>query len=265
MEVAMPTFYDPGADAEQASEALRGLAQGNRAFDRPQDMYGVLGELLSGVRSLRQVLNQLATAHASNRSHVFDDHGDHTAESKDARAAADEVRQAATLINQAEDHLNLAMSAAGRIAWRAETATESAEVSRWIGVVFLQGEDADDVLDMIDRDGAAPAIGYLKNWDYGDETTDAALENGDVYDIPPTGPLEREIRDGDYQMTYSHSFAHVALYRLHSISSEDTLVDGSATHAGPDSPLGQSRPEPSSRWFEHPGVAAVSQARGIAL
>lgn len=261
----MPTFYDPGAGAEEASEAPRGLAHASRAFDRPQGMYSVLGDLLSGVRSLRQVLDQLAAVHASSRSHAFDDRGDHTAGSTDALATADELRQAATLIDRAEDHLNVAMSAAGRIAWRAETATEPAEVSRWIGVVFLQGEEADDVLNMIDRDGAVPAIGYLKNWDYGTETTGAAMENGDVYDIPPTGALEREIRDGDYQMTYSHSFAHVALYRLHSISSEDALVDELPTPSGPNSPLNQSHPASASRWFEHPGVAAVRQARGIEL
>ena len=55
----MPTFYDPGADAGEASEALRGLAHASRNFENPQDLYGVLGDLLSGVRSLRQVLDQL--------------------------------------------------------------------------------------------------------------------------------------------------------------------------------------------------------------
>ena len=73
----MPTFYDPGADAGEASEALRGLAHASRNFENPQELYGVLGDLLSGVRSLRQVLDQLATAHISNRARAFDDHGDH--------------------------------------------------------------------------------------------------------------------------------------------------------------------------------------------
>ena len=112
----MPTFYDPGADAGEASEALRGLAHASRRFARPHEMYGVVGDLLGGVRSLRQVLDQLATAHASNRPLAFDDSGDHLAGSKDALAAADELHQAATFIDQAEERLNVAMSAAGRIA-----------------------------------------------------------------------------------------------------------------------------------------------------
>src|SRR3546814_5493367 len=89
----MPTFYDPGADATEASEALRGLAQATRTVENPQDLYGVLGDLLSGVRSLKQVLDQIAAAHIKNRPRAFDDHGDHSIGSKDALDAADELHQ----------------------------------------------------------------------------------------------------------------------------------------------------------------------------
>lgn len=54
----MPTYHDPLQDAAEASEALRGLAHASRVFDNPADTYGVLGDLLSRVRSLRQVLDQ---------------------------------------------------------------------------------------------------------------------------------------------------------------------------------------------------------------
>lgn len=40
----MPTFYDPGAVAGEASDALRGLAHATRTFENPQDLYGVLGD-----------------------------------------------------------------------------------------------------------------------------------------------------------------------------------------------------------------------------
>lgn len=262
-ETVMPTFYDSGADAGETSEALRGLAHATRAIEHPQDMYSVLGDLLSGVRSLRQVLDQLASAHASNRDLAFDDYGDHASGSADALAAADELHQTATLIDQAEDRLNVAMSAAGRIAWHSEPATEEVPVRRWISVVFLQGSEADEVLDMIDRDGPDAAMEYLKNWDYGDETTDAAMENGHVYDLPPAGMLDREVRDGDYQMTYNHTFGHVGLCRLHTIEPDDVLDDEPARHAvGHAESL---RAVPDGSWFEHPGVAAVKQSRGLGL
>lgn len=261
----MPTFHDPSADAGEASEALRGLAHASRAFEHPQDMYSVLGDLLSGVRSLRQVLDQLATAHSPNRARAFDDHGGHAAGSYEALNAAAALHQAATFIDQTEDRLNVAMSASGTIAWHTEAAKEPVEVRRWIEVVFLQGEEADEALNMIDQDGPDSALGYLKNWDCGDETTDAAMENGDVYDVPPARRLEHEVRDGDYQMSYSHSFAQVALYRLHTISSEDVLIDDPTAPVEAIPQLSRSQRTLASRWFEHPDVAAVKQARGIAL
>lgn len=260
----MPTFYDPGADAGEASEALRGLAHASRRFEHPQEMYGVIGDLLGGVRSLRQVLDQLATAHASNRPLAFNDSGDHPAGTKDALAAADELHQAATFIDQAEERLNVAMSAAGRIAWHTEPSNNPAPVQRWIGVCFLQGDDADELLQMIDDEGADAALSYLKNWDYGDETTQAALENGYVYDLPPTGPLEQEVRSENYDMTFSHSFGHVGLYRLHEINSSDAITEEGPIQAGALAHDMQPSASPSS-WFEHPGVAAVKRARGIGL
>lgn len=253
-ERLMPTFYDPGADAGEASEALRGLAHASRTFEHPQELYGVIGALLSGVQSLRQILDQLATAHVSNRPRAFSDGGDHTQGSQDALAVADELHQAATLIDQAADRLNAASSAAGRIAWHADPAQHSVPVQRWISVCFLQGEEADEVLQMIDDEGVDAALSHLKNWDYGDETTQSAMENGYVYDVPPSGPLEREIREGRYDMTYSHSFGHVGLYRRTEIEPNDALDDGQELQK--NAPMS---------WFEHPSVAAIKRARGLGL
>lgn len=260
----MPSFYDPGADAGEASEALRGLAHASRVFEHPQDMYGVLGDLLSGVRSLRQVLDQLAAAHVSNRPRAFDDDGDHAVGWRDALAAADELHQTATLIDQAEDRLNVAMSAAGRIAWHTEPATEPVAAQRWVSVVFLQGQEADEVLDMIDTDGVDAAMGHLKNWDHGQETTAAALEDGHVYDLPPTGPLEREVRYGDYQMTYSHPFGHVALYRRHVIDPGDVL-DDTPTAPASAPPERRLRATPASAWFDRLGAATARSSRELGL
>lgn len=257
----MPTFYDPGADAGEASEALRGLAHASRGFENPKDMYGVLGDLLSGMRSLHQVVEQLATSHKVNQPRAFDDDGDHAMGSREALAAAEALRQAANLIDQAEDWMDAAMSAAGRIAWRSLPVQRPVVEQRWVSVCFLQGEDADEVLKLIDNEGVDAAFGYLKNWDYGDETTQAAMENGHVYDAPPTGPLEQEVRNGNYDMTYSHSFGHVGLYRLHEVNPADALVDEDLGSA----PVRKLQPALPSSWFEHPGVAAVKRARGIGL
>jgi len=98
--------------------------------------------------------------------------------------------------------------------------------SRWISVVFLQGDDADEVLDMIDRRGAAATTEHLQRWDSGDETTDAALTNGYVYDRIPAGATDRTIENvgSAYALTYSAQFRYVSLLRRYLADSEPELV-----------------------------------------
>jgi hypothetical protein len=47
-------------------------------------------------------------------------------------------------------------------------------------VVFLQGEEADRPFRILGELGHVDAVDFLAQWDYGDETTQAALENGYV-------------------------------------------------------------------------------------
>ena len=56
----MPKFQDPISDADGACEALRALAHATRRFSDPAQTYDVIGNLLSAVRSLQQVLDQVA-------------------------------------------------------------------------------------------------------------------------------------------------------------------------------------------------------------
>ncbi len=113
----MPTFDDPTKDATEASQALRGLAHATRAFSDPADTYAVMGDLLAGVRSLRQVLDQLANTHVVHRARAHDDDGNHTVGNDAALTAADELHQAGTLLDAVHDRLDQAMQHSGRIAW----------------------------------------------------------------------------------------------------------------------------------------------------
>lgn len=351
----MPTFHDPLTDAAEASEALRGLAHASRVFDDPADTYTVFGDLTAGLRSLRQVLDQLANTHLAARDQAFDDNGNPAAGVASALAAADELHQAGTLLDQAYDRLNAAFTHSGRIAWHSQPAPEQTAVReriaarlngdpatttarvgtltltvwpdtplgehhryayritdtttgqelegrdlftgapveperalkdlagylsaagearqhaidhpgsapereglfpswvaeaartnsdalaeltehgptepksavgrRWISVAFLQGVEADAVLDVIDSEGTDAAINHLKQWDYGEETTDAALENGYVYDEPPTGALDRVVTAANYTLTYDHAHGHVALLRAYDVPPDPALED----------------------------------------
>ena len=209
----MPTFQNPTADAAEASEALRGLAHATRTFENPADTYTVLGDLLAGVRSLRQVLDQLATAHSTNQVRAYDDAGNQGVGASHAFTAAAELRQAAALLDGVHDQVDAAMGASGRIAWR--PAPSDSVPARRVGIVFLQGQDADEVLAIIDRDGTDAAIEHLAGFDMGEETTQAALINGYVYDTIPTGPLDHTTTAGVYTLTYNHDHGHVSLLRAH--------------------------------------------------
>ena len=113
----MPTFHVPLAGATEASAALRGLAHATRTLSDPADAYSLIGDLLAGVRSLRQVLDQLANTHIIHRARAHDDYGNQLAGASSALAAADELHQAATLLDAVHDRLDAAMSQSGSIAW----------------------------------------------------------------------------------------------------------------------------------------------------
>lgn len=208
----MPTFTNPAADAEEASQALRGLAHASRLFEQPARMYGVLGDLLGGLRSLEQVLGQLADNHTNQRGRAADDAGSRTAGTRDALSAAAELRDAAVFIAKAERRLDAASAAAGRIAWQPTTQTPSND-GRLINIVFLQGGEADGFLTRIDQGGADGVVQSLAGYDFGDETVSAALENGYVYDEPPMGALDRSYKLDAYTLVYNHDHRHIALYR----------------------------------------------------
>ena len=111
----------------------------------------VLGEVSGSVRLLRQVLDQLSRAHADHRDIAFTD--DRAPAEAVALAAADELHQAADGLDEVADRVMRAHEASGRIAWHTHTNPEPERSGRWVNVVFLQGSEADEVLDLIDLEG----------------------------------------------------------------------------------------------------------------
>lgn len=122
---------------------------------------------------------------------------------------------------------------------------------RWMSVVFLQGEDAHRVLDMIDRSGPQRAIRHLSQWDFGDETRDSALVNGYVYNEVPQSPTDRVVHDDAavYALTYNRRFGYVSLLRTFTPQAEDA-----------DRPT-----SPQTPWFALAGRATTPRRRGLTL
>ncbi len=273
----MPTFDDPLADAAEASAALRGLAHSTRTFENPADTYPVIGDLLAGVRSLRQVLEQLAAAHIRSRGIAHDDAGNQSAGATLALAAADELHQPGTLLDTVEWRLDAASQHSGRIAWRPDSPVPAAEAGRtWISVVFLEGSEADEVSDLITRKGTDAAIAHLAGHDYGEETTQAALENGYVYDEPPRGPRDKVATHDVYTLTYSPFLGHVSLLREHAALPDPALLGINTPTPAPEhvqvahqagrtlAPAAR-RERPGGEWFTRQPGGASAQGRGLAL
>ncbi|KXC07020.1 hypothetical protein MhomT_03195 [Microbacterium hominis] len=122
---------------------------------------------------------------------------------------------------------------------------------RWMSVVFLQGDEADRVLDMIDRSGPQRVIRHLSQWDFGDETRDSALVNGYVYNEVPQSPTDGVVHDDNavYALTYNRQFGYVSLLRTFTPQAEDA-----------DRPT-----SPQTPWFALAGRATAPRRRGLTL
>jgi hypothetical protein len=113
----MPTFSNPVQDATETRQAVRAFAHASRAFADPEDTYQVVGELLGTLRSLEQVLEQVAAAHVLHQDKAFLDNGDHEAGVDEAWAAANALRRAAELVQSAETAVDQASQHSSYIAW----------------------------------------------------------------------------------------------------------------------------------------------------
>ncbi|MDN6813175.1 MAG: hypothetical protein L0L92_02280 [Corynebacterium variabile] len=153
---------------------------------------------------------------------------------------------------------------------------------RWISVVFLQGSEADEVLDLIDRKGTDAAIEHLAGFDYGEETVQDALENGYVYDDPPTGALDKVATRDVYTLTYNPFLGHVSLLREHGALPDPALLGIDTPVLASGSASGQeaertahksaravtpavSRGREGGDWFARRPGTAMSRGRGLAL
>lgn len=264
----MPTFNDPTADAEEARQALRGLAHATRRIDAPDKLYGIVGELLGAARSMEQSLIQLAGASLTHQGSAAYDDGDRNLGAADAWAAADALQQAARHVSAAESVLDQASGHLGRIAWQRPQ-------RRWVTVVFLQGDEAGRVLDLIDRDGADAAIEHLRGYDYNDETTSAALSNGHVHGEPPTDMHSRRVDGGDYALIYSHALGHAGLYRAHTPPPDNTPEGDGLHHTGPTQDSAnteaarqalderRARVRGDGSWFTPDRIADIMHNRGL--
>ena len=72
-------------------------------------------------------------------------------------------------------------------------------------IVFMQGEDADETLAILDEHGTDAAITHLLQWDNGD--------GGDFHCDPVAGKQDTVVRRNPYILTYNMALNYIGLER----------------------------------------------------
>ena len=81
-------------------------------------------------------------------------------------------------------------------------------MKRYEPVVFIQGDEATEPLEILDRDGEEALVDYLSQWDYGDHVPSEEDHGAGDSDTV------REMRDGAYLLTYNTRYGYCGLCRI---------------------------------------------------
>lgn len=123
-----------------------------------------------------------------------------------------------------------------------------------VSIVFFEGDEAEEALALVESEAPPSAIEHLAQWDYGEETEMAARRLGHVYPEPPASEFDQTWIEGDYTLSWSVTFRHVALTRRVAVqvaSSDPAEQEASARGAsaalrsglGTPAPLSPARPD----------------------
>ena len=94
-----------------------------------------------------------------------------------------------------------------------ELGHDTHDAAKYVEVMFAQGDDASELFDLLDAYGWDALIDRLTDWDYGQETEDAAVVNGDIYDGLPKYRGEQRVVSGEYTVIADWPYNYIALYR----------------------------------------------------
>ena len=86
-------------------------------------------------------------------------------------------------------------------------------MSKYLEVVFMQGDDASELFDLLDSHGWDALIDRLTDWDYGQATEDADVVNGYIHDKLPKYRGEQCVSRGKYTAVVNWPYNYIALYR----------------------------------------------------
>lgn len=121
----MPSLVDAVGDSAEAHAALRALAHATRSMDVTAEGYEVIGNLMSSMQSLSQVLDQLARMHAGRRGAAVSEKRDPEIGATEAAVVAYTLRRAADEVAMIGGVMEIAHEHASKIVWQAQARSES--------------------------------------------------------------------------------------------------------------------------------------------
>jgi len=77
---------------------------------------------------------------------------------------------------------------------------------KYATIVYLQGDEAEEPLKILDEDGSDAAIEYLSQWD------DGSYDN--QRDKLSAGTSDHKITKGDYILSYNNSIGYISLDKM---------------------------------------------------
>ncbi|OQA82032.1 MAG: hypothetical protein BWY31_03441 [Lentisphaerae bacterium ADurb.Bin242] len=80
-------------------------------------------------------------------------------------------------------------------------------MKEYMSIVFIQNEEAEEPLNILEAQGKGAALQYLRQWDYGED-------DGETYPENPAGSGDSTYREGNYIMSYNSSMGYIGLCKI---------------------------------------------------
>lgn len=94
---------------------------------------------------------------------------------------------------------------------KAADESPTATPAKYCSIVFMQGEEADEAMSILDEQGELAAIEHLKQWDFGGESEHMLS----ITDAPPWGLSDRLFKDGNgYVLSWQPRLPYISLTRI---------------------------------------------------
>lgn len=130
-----------------------------------------------------------------------------------------------------------------------ETLDEITDTERYEQVVFMQGEEANEAMDILNNDGKDAAMEYLKQWHYPGQHMGS--------DSPGLGTEDKTYKKDGYIMAWNPYLPYIGLVydTEHNIDEDSQMMRHRSDQRQKDVPLGQHAPHSQAALEETEGIS----------